>query len=129
MTLDSYEISPQPASLCKTEDIVDQQLKAYVNRDIERFMSFIHPLIKIKTLNDHIILFQTYEQFQEHMKQMFQRYDKIRLSIKGRLVLGNVCVDHQVTHVGNQHIESLVTYEVYDRKIKSILIHKDSSIH
>lgn len=105
------------------ETIVNVQLEAYNNRDIDAFLA---------TYADDIELFnfpnskttEGVEQMRLIYGSMFERVTNLKAEIKNRIVIGNKVIDEEYVTFGEQSISAVAIYEVHDGKISKVIFIK-----
>lgn len=112
------------------EQVVQANLNAYNNRNIEGFMSSIHPDIKIFALGETIPTAEGAAQVRRMYQELFDLSPKLHSTILKRIVFGDKVIDHEsiVGRRGSPDIYELVLiYEVKEEKIFRITVIRKSS--
>lgn len=99
--------------------IVQQQLEAYNNRDIDAFAA---------TYSDDIELYQFpntlsskgIENLRTTYKQLFERTPNLHAKIKNRMVIGNKVIDEEEVTFGDRTLNAVAIYEVHHNKITRV---------
>lgn len=107
------------------EQVVQKQLDSYNSRDIEAFMSVMHPEVMLLNHADGQVLAEGYEQVESIYTDLFENSPQLHSSLKNRMVMGNKVIDHEsiTGRQGNaKAIELIVIYEVAEEKIKKITV-------
>ncbi|PQB05987.1 hypothetical protein BST85_06655 [Aureitalea marina] len=102
-----------------TEQIVQQQLDAYNNRDIDGFMA---------TYSDDIALYNFPDQLmgegQESMRKQYAGFfdstPDLHCEIQKRIVIGNRVIDHELVTANGQQFTAVAIYEVENGKIVKV---------
>lgn len=104
------------------EAIVQEQLGAYNRRDIESFITFYSPDIKLFHFLGGLIL-EGMDAFRERYIERFNNPD-LHCEISNRMVLGNVVIDHERIEgmIPNDIYEAIVVYQISDDKITRMTI-------
>ena len=111
--------STQNIEISEAEQIVQQQLEAYNNRDIDAFMA---------TYTNDIKLYNYPEELRtEGQKEMRERYDNffkntpdLHAFIKKRIVIGNKVIDEEQITINGKIYNAVAIYEVENNKIKKV---------
>lgn len=107
------------------EQIVQENLDFYNNRDIEGFMSSFPDDIKMYNLGQANPSFVGKEEVRKVYTKLFQNSPKLHSTILKRIVIGNKVIDHEsiTGRNGNAEVLELVLiYEVNDGKINKITV-------
>lgn len=107
------------------ESIVQQNLEAYNQRDIEKFMSYIHPDIQMFEWDTLTPSASGYQEVKSRYAQLFKKSPSLHSLIMSRSVLGNKIIDYEVIsgRMGEPNfVEMVVIYEVENQLIKKILV-------
>lgn len=107
------------------EQVVQRQLDSYNARDIEAFMSVIHPNVILVNHADDQVLAKGYDQVKSTYTDLFNSSPNLHSNLKDRMVMGNKVIDHEsiTGRQGNpEAIELIVIYEVEEEKIKKITV-------
>jgi hypothetical protein len=115
-------IHPDSLLLLTPSDIVDQQLNAYNQRNIDAFMQPYAKDIKFYEFPD-ILIGDNKEAMRKAYAVIFEKWPALHCEIKKRIIQGNVVIDNEsVTGMGNQTINGTIIYTVENNKIKSVYI-------
>lgn len=98
--------------------IIDQQLQAYNQKDLEKFISFYSPDAEIRDLT-------TGKQILKGTAELRERYSKrfaspnLRAQISNRIIKDNLVIDHEKIQgiVEGEIFEGIVIYEIKDNLI------------
>ncbi|ALO42660.1 nuclear transport factor 2 family protein [Pseudoalteromonas phenolica] len=112
-------------------DIVDIQLKAYNNRDIDAFLATYHKDVEIHYFPEGL-KYKGIDKLKEEYELMFNRVSYLNAKITNREIQGRFVVDtEEVTakfmYQGKEHenkFKAIATYEVEDGLIKRVLFLK-----
>jgi len=101
---------------------VEGQLTAYNNRDLEAFLSYYHPRVKIYDFATDELLIDGHDEMRLRYRQLFEQSPELHATITNRIHLGNMVIDHEKVsgHMGTNHIEALAYYEVNHQKITRV---------
>lgn len=109
------------------EQIVQKQLEAYNNRDIDGFMSLIDNQITFHDFSDGSVTMKGLNACKEFYEVLFNTSPNLHSSILTRTVFGNKVIDHESIkgRKGNDDlIELVLIYEVNNEKIIKITVLK-----
>ncbi len=107
------------------EQIVQENLDFYNNRDINGFMTSFSENIKIYNLGDPKPTVIGLENVKKVYTNLFEKSPKLYSTILKRIVFGNRVIDHEsiAGRNGNTEVLELVLiYEVNDQKIYKITV-------
>lgn len=105
------------------EQVVQANLDCYNERDIEGFMAFFSPDIKMYNFADNKITIDGSEQCRKVYKELFKLSPKLNSTILRRIVYDNIIIDHEsITgrHGSEEIFEIVLIYEVDNNKIVKI---------
>lgn len=107
------------------EQIVQNNLEAYNQRNIDKFMSFIHPNVQLYEWDLMAPSASGFTEVKNRYLDLFQRSPFLHSEILGRTIIGNKVIDYEVIsgRMGEtKFIEMVVVYEVEENLIKKILV-------
>lgn len=107
------------------EEVVQKQLEAYNQRDIESFMAVIDPEIKVYDFATAKNTMQGYDACKAFYSKLFNDSPNLHSTILTRTVFGNKVIDHEsiTGRNGNDEVLELVLiYEVENAKIHKITV-------
>ena len=107
------------------EEVVQKQLEAYNNRDIDGFMSVIDQNITLHDFSTEEITLEGFEACKKVYAALFEASPKLHSKILTRTVFGNKVIDHEYItgRKGNDSpIELVLIYEVNLEKITKITV-------
>lgn len=107
------------------EEIVQENLDFYNNRDIKGFMSSFSEDIKMYALGNEIPTVVGLQKVEELYRALFKKSPKLHSTIIKRIVFGNKVIDHEsiVGRNGDKDVLELVLiYEVENQKINKITV-------
>jgi hypothetical protein len=113
------------AQILSPEKVVQSNLNAYNNRDIDGFMSYMHPEIKIYTLGETVPVAVGLIQVRKMYQELFELSPQLHSTILNRMVFDNKVIDHEriVGRRGSpDNYELVLIYEVKDDKIVRITV-------
>jgi hypothetical protein len=102
------------------EKIVQANLDAYNNRNLNEFMSYFSDDAKLIQFSDQKILAEGKVALEKLYGDLFEQSPALHSTILKRIVLGNKVIDHEsITgrKGANEAIELIMIYEVKDSKI------------
>jgi hypothetical protein len=105
------------------EQVVQANLDCYNRRDIDGFMSYFSPDIKMYNFADNSVTIDGLEQYRKVYKELFDLSPNLHSTIVKRIVFDNKVIDHEsiVGRRGSDGIfEIVLIYEVKDNKIYKI---------
>ncbi len=101
------------------EGIVQKQLDAYNNRDIEGFMATYAPKIKIMLYPDTLI-YDDKNSVTESYSQFFEYTPDLHAAIKNRIVIGNKVIDEEYVTMDGKNFTAIAIYEVDNALISKV---------
>ena len=108
-------ISSQEDSL-NVEKIVQEQLDAYNNRNLEDFVNVFSDTLKAYDYPDKL-LFEGRDQLQEIFSKWFDETPDLNCDLKNRMVIGNVVIDDEYVTANGDNFSAVAIYEVKNGKI------------
>jgi hypothetical protein len=106
-------------------DVIDEQVAAFRDLDLDRFLSCYAPDVKI--YRDGQVFMDGIDVVREQYGQLFHSSPDLAVDIANRIVVRNVVVDEE--HLRNfnmpgvpPNFESIVAYRVTDGKISQVLL-------
>ena len=122
LEVEFYQLSAQTLS---PEKVVQTNLNAYNNRDIDGFMACMHSDIKIYTLGEPMPVATGLVQVRKMYQELFELSPKLHSTILNRIIFDNKVIDHEriVGRRGSpDNYELVLIYEVKDDKIVRITV-------
>ncbi|MFT6055490.1 MAG: hypothetical protein ACJAS3_002542 [Roseivirga sp.] len=107
------------------ELVVQQQLEAYNNRNINTFMATMSTEIVLYNFADGKLLAQGFKDVKAMYSSLFSQSPQLHSELTNRIVLGNQVIDHETItgRMGSSEaIELVVIYEVSESKIYKITV-------
>jgi hypothetical protein len=107
------------------ELVVQQQLEAYNNRNINAFMATMSTEIVLYNFADGKLLAQGFKDVKAMYSSLFSQSPQLHSELTNRIVLGNQVIDHETItgRMGSSEaIELVVIYEVSESKIYKITV-------
>ena len=102
------------------EEIIQQQLDFYNQRDLDGFMSLFAADATLVNQADGKILATGWNKVKEIYRNLFEQSPALNSELKNRIVLGNTVIDHEQIsgRMGStDSVELVVMYELKERKI------------
>jgi hypothetical protein len=103
------------------ESIIQNQLEAYNQRDLNKFLTFYSSDIKIYNFNEETPFIDGLEDLKTVYSEVFDNSPKLNASIKNRIVFDNKVIDEEEV-TGRKEIEYIKVVVIYE--VKSNLINK-----
>lgn len=100
----------------KPEDIVQQQVKAYNSKDIEKFLSFYSEDVKIYFYPDKLES-EGKSQMREGYASFFRNAKTLHCEIKNRIVNKNIVIDEEWVKYNDTEFGGVAIYEIQNNKI------------
>jgi hypothetical protein len=103
-----------------TEQIVQSNLEAYNNRDLEKFMSWFSEDVEIYNFSEMKLVASGKPAIEKLYKELFAASPNLNSTILKRIVFDNKVIDHEsiVGRKGaSEVLEIVMIYEVKDGKI------------
>ncbi|MCH8554507.1 MAG: nuclear transport factor 2 family protein [Schleiferiaceae bacterium] len=101
--------------------VVQKQLEAYNQRDLERFTALFHDDAELFNLGETSPIARGKEQLTEIYKRLFESSPNLRSDVVSRQVIGNKVLDYEII-TGRQNqtdpVYLIAVYEIEDSKIK-----------
>ena len=106
------------------EQIVQQQLEAYNNRDIEAFSALFSEEAEVLQFPENRVLAKGKTQVKELYKKLFDNSPTLHSELVSLTVLGNRVIDHEkiTGRAGVDVLELAVVYEIEQGKIDKCLV-------
>lgn len=102
------------------EELANEQLEAYNNRDIEAFLIPYSDSVKVYN-HKHELLYEGKETMRNQYRSMFERTPELNCNLLNRIAVGNTVIEHEeVTFGPNQKIYAIVMYKVSEGKIQEV---------
>lgn len=105
----------------RAKSVVQKQVEAYNDRDVDAFLSFYSPTVKIY-LHPDTLLFEGHEQMRPRYVNLFNDTPDLHCEIVNRIVMGHFVVDHEkVTgYTDGRTVLATAIYEVKDGLIQNV---------
>ncbi|MEQ9466090.1 MAG: nuclear transport factor 2 family protein [Ekhidna sp.] len=102
------------------EELANEQLEAYNNRDIEAFLKPYSDSVKV--YNDkRELLYQGKETMRVQYGNMFARTPELNCNLLNRIAVNNTVIEHEeVTFGEGRKIYAIVMYKVAEGKIQEV---------
>ena len=103
------------------EKLVKQQLEAYNNRDIDKFLIPFSDSVEIYSFPDKL-MYKGKEKMRARYKTMFENSPDLHCVITNRTILGNTVIDsEEVTGlVPNELVKAIAIYTIENEKIQKV---------
>ena len=101
------------------EKIVQKQLDAYNNRDIDTFIAIHHPKVQLYSFSETVPFAKGREQIKTIYSEIFKNSPQLHSKLIHRIVLDNKVIDHEeiTGRKGIEVLEFIAIYEVNDTYI------------
>ncbi len=110
---------PKSNNVTEIENIVQTQLDAYNNRDLDAFMATYSNDIKLYNYPNKLTT-DGHEQMKKGYKNWFDNTPDLRAFIKKRIVIGNKVIDHEQVTANGKIFNAVAIYEVENGKINKV---------
>lgn len=110
------------------EKVIQKQLEAYNNRDIETFMSLVDEDITFHDFSDGRITMEGLKACKKFYSDLFKASPKLHSTVLTRTVFENKIIDHERITGRNGNInaiELVLIYEVDNEKITKVTVVKN----
>jgi imidazolonepropionase-like amidohydrolase len=115
-----YVISPDTLIKETPEALVQRQVNAYNARNIEAFLEPYADDVEAYDYPDKL-LGKGKDAMRKVYANMFAKVPELHCEIKGRVIQGNVVVDHEsVSGFGKNKLEGMAIYHIENNKIKKV---------
>ena len=104
------------------ETIVQRQLEAYNDRNLNAFVACFSEDVVVRELQDGEIIAEGRTAFRETYAPLFERCPDLHAKIVHRICKGDTVIDHEnVTGMGNDEmVEAVAIYQVRDSLIHRV---------
>lgn len=100
-------------------NVVEKQLEAYNNKNIDLFMDCYDDNIKVFEFPNKII-FSTHDEMRNHYENLFLSYPVINAEILKRIEYENYVIDHELVTGKNEPLKAIAMYELKGNKIINV---------
>lgn len=124
-TLSIFLILNSLSAQMTPEEVVQKQLEAYNDRDIERFMSVIDENVTMHEFATGEITLKGYDACKKVYTDLFEASPKLHSKILTRTVFDNKVIDHEYItgrKGSDKPIELVLIYEVQQEKITKMTV-------
>jgi hypothetical protein len=107
------------------EQVVEKQMHAFDNRDIESMMTVFNNDIKIISFSDNKILIDGFEECEKMYSDLFKHSPKLYAEILNTIIFENKAIVHEFIFGRNgsdKKTEQVIIFEVENEKISKISI-------
>jgi hypothetical protein len=117
---------PEEDDMPDPTDIIDAQVAAYRDRDLERFLECYAPDTSIRDLDGNVLM-GSVESMREQYGQLFRDSPKLSVDIPRRMVVGDYVIDEELVKGFNlpglpAELHAAVIYRVKDDKIQEVVL-------
>lgn len=111
------------ATVSDVESLIQREVRAYNDRDLEAFMATYHPEVKIFRFPD-TLLYSGLEQMRPYYKELFDKAKDLHVEIAERIVMGDTVIDHEkiTGHTRSPSLEAVLIYQLKDGLIHRVWI-------
>ncbi|MFC0776935.1 nuclear transport factor 2 family protein [Flavobacterium sp. HJSW_4] len=109
------------------EQIIEKQMLAYTNRDIESMMALFSQEIKIVDFSDNRIIIQGIDECQKMYHTLFLNSPDLRAEILNSITFDNKVIVQEYIHGRNgsaEKMEQAIIFEINNEKIDKITVIK-----
>jgi len=103
----------------EAEKIVQKQLDAYNNRDIDAFMDTYADSIQLFSFPDQLFM-NNKDQMRASYKSMFEQNPDLHCKLLNRIVIGNKVIDREEVKTSRNTLNTVAVYEVKGGKIVKV---------
>lgn len=116
MTLLTTSVLAQSA-----EEVVQKQVEAYNNQDLDAFMSYYTGDVQIYTFPDSLTM-SGQEEMRERYRKLFESSPDLHAEIQKRITFGDYVIDHErVTGFGGDGtVQAIAVYKLRGDKIEKV---------
>ena len=103
-------------------DVVNKEIEAYNNRDIEAFVACYHPKAQIIDLKTGKISLQGINEIYARYKALFMKSPQLHVTIENRMVQGSMVIDHEYVqnYQGTGEVRAVIINEVKNHLITRV---------
>ncbi|GAB5399840.1 MAG: hypothetical protein Aureis2KO_14250 [Aureisphaera sp.] len=112
-------IAPENEGSESPEIIVDKQLEAYNNRDIDAFMATYTDSVKLYSFPNEF-LSEGQEAMKGNYASFFERTPDLNCTVKNRIVIGNKVIDEEFLTINGNNYAAIAIYEVENGLISKV---------
>ena len=103
----------------KVEKLIDKQIKAYNNRDINAFMKLYSEDIELYNF-PHQLTSEGKEPMRKSFGSFFENTPNLHTEIKNRISVGNYIIDQEYVTYNNRNLNAIAIYKVEGNKIVTV---------
>ncbi len=107
------------AQTSNIEDIVQTQVEAYNNKDIEAFLKTYSEDVKIFSFPKKL-MYSGKKTMRKVYSALFSEVSVLNCVIKNRIIIGNKVIDEEYVQFDNEFSNAVAIYEVKNGKIDSV---------
>lgn len=101
------------------EKIVEKQLEAYNNKDIDSFMDTYAKDVKVYDFPNRL-LYEGQEKMKKEYIDFFKNTPDLHCKIKNRIIMGNTVIDKEFLTINGKNYSAIAIYEVENNKITKV---------
>ena len=103
-------------------DVVNKEIEAYNNRDIEAFVACYHPKAQIIDLKTGKKSLQGINEIYARYKALFMKSPQLHVTIENRIVQGSMVIDHEYVqnYQGTGEVRAVIINEVKNHLITRV---------
>ncbi len=101
------------------ESIVNEQLKAYNNKDLDAFMGAFSEDVELFTFPNKLDI-KGHVQLRKSYSSLFEKTPDLHCDIKNRIVIGNKVIDEEYITANGSKFSAVAIYEVKNGKISKV---------
>jgi hypothetical protein len=110
----------------EAKDIIDAQIAAYRDRDLEQFLGYYSPGVVIRDLAGNVLM-GGLDVMREQYGQLFRDSPQLQVDILSRMVIGEYVIDEERVTGFNLPgfpavVHSVVVYQVAEDKIHGVTL-------
>ncbi len=100
--------------------LIDKQIQAYVDTDLDEFLTFFSPEVKFTKNGGEF--FKNHDEFLNYYRESFRANVGHKVEILDRMIFNNYVVDHERVsgRAAGQILEAIVIYTIQEDKIVAV---------
>jgi hypothetical protein len=123
LLLNFYNMSDAQTKKLTPEEIVQMQTDKYNAHDLEGFMSYFTPDVKVYNFRTDSVMYSNYEEYYKVFKEVFELSPELHSSTVNRIVYGNIVIEHEriLGRKGSKvPLDIIVITEIVNEKINKV---------